>query len=80
MDTFLVRFAGTSGIEGLFTNQNGQVFCHVLKGEIRFILNEKTYLLKQGDNIYFHAKTSHSAENNSDGSSEMLWVQSPPGL
>jgi transcriptional regulator with XRE-family HTH domain len=80
MDTYLVRFAKNSGIEGFFTNNNGQVFCHVLSGEIRFELEGKTYLLKQGDNMYFNAKSAHDALNNFDGLSEMLWIQSPPNF
>lgn len=79
MDTFLLRFARSSGIDGLFRGRNGQVFCHVLSGEIRFDLGNKSYMLKQGDNIYFSTKTTFNAINNSEGISEMLWVQSPPG-
>ncbi len=80
MDTYLVRFAKASGIEGFFTSNHGQVFCHILTGEIRFELEGKTYLLKQGDNIYFNAKAAHDALNNYDGISEMLWIQSPPNF
>lgn len=78
MDTYLVRFAKASGIEGLLTHAYGQFFCHVLSGEIRFDLEGKSYLLKQGDNIYFNAKAAHDAINNYDGVSELLCIQSPP--
>ena len=78
MDTYLIRFARTSGIEGFFTNTFGQIFCHVLSGEIKFDLDGKSYILKQGDNIYFYAKSSYDAVNNSEGISELLWIQSPP--
>ncbi len=80
MDTYLVRFAKTSGIEGFFPNAFGQIFCHVLSGEVRFNLDGKSYLLKQGDNIYFNAKASHDAINNYEGVSELLWIQSPPNF
>jgi transcriptional regulator with XRE-family HTH domain len=78
MDTYLIRFAQASGIDGYFSNSYAQVFCHVLSGEIRFDLDGKIYILKPGDNIYFHTKTSHNAINNGSGLSELLWVQSPP--
>ena len=78
MDTYLVRFAKASGIEGLLTHAYGQFFCHVLSGEIRFDLEGKSYLLKQGDNIYFNAKAAHDAINNYEGVSELLCIQSPP--
>ena len=41
MDTYLVRFAKASGIEGFFTHAYGQIFCHILSGEIRFDLEGK---------------------------------------
>jgi len=78
MDTYLVRFAKASGIEGLFVQAYGQIFCHVLSGEIRFDLEGQSYLLKQGDNIYLNAKATHNAINNCEGVSELLWIQSPP--
>lgn len=78
MDTFLVRFAKNSGTEGLLTGRFGQVFCHILKGAVRFDLNERQYLLNPGDNLYFNAKSSFGAINIHDGTSEMLWIQSPP--
>ncbi len=77
MDTYLVRFAKVSGIETFFSNSQGQVFCHIISGEIRFKIEDKIYLLKQGDNIYFNAKASKDILNNYDGLSEMLWIQSP---
>ena len=78
MDAFLLRFAKASGIESFFQNSQGQVFCHIISGEIRFKIEEKTFLLKQGDSISFNAKASKDAVNNFDGLSEMLWIQSPP--
>lgn len=80
MDTYLLRFAKASGIDGYFSGAYGQVFCHVLSGEIRFDLESKSYILKKGDNIYFNARSAFDALNNSDGISEMLWIQSPPHL
>ena len=77
MDTYLVRFAKASGMEGLFTKSHGQLFCYVISGEIRFKVDEKYFLLKQGDSIYINAKSSKEIVNNADGLSEMAWVQSP---
>lgn len=77
MDTYLVRFAKASGIESFFSSSQGQIFCHILTGEVRFMIEEKIFLLKQGDSIYFNARTSKDVVNNYDGLSELLWVQSP---
>jgi transcriptional regulator with XRE-family HTH domain len=78
MDTYLVRFAKDSDTGALFTGRFGQVFCHIITGTIRFDLNERQYILGQGDNLYFNAKSSFRAVNIHDGISEMLWIQSPP--
>jgi glyoxylate utilization-related uncharacterized protein len=77
MDTYLVRFAKASGIETFFQNPQGQVFCHIIEGEIRFKIEEKIFLLKSGDSIYFNGRASKDVVNNYDGLSEMLWIQSP---
>ena len=78
MDTYLVRFSKTSAIDGFFASTFGQVFSYVLLGEVRFDLNGKSYVLKQGDNIYFNAKSQFNAINYFDGVSEIIWIQSPP--
>lgn len=77
MDTYLVRFGKTSSIDSFFSNSQGQIFCYVIFGEIRFKIEDKVFLLKQGDSVYFNAKASRDAVNNFDGISEMLWIQSP---
>lgn len=77
MDTCLIRFAKASGMEGLLTQQHGQLFCHVLSGEIRFRVDDKYFLLKQGDSIYINARSSKEIVNNAEGLSEMMWIQSP---
>lgn len=80
MDTFLLRFTGSSGTEELFPGINGQIFCHVILGEVEFTLDGKSFLLAQGDNIYFHAKTSYRLVNAGGGNSEVLWIQTPVAL
>jgi transcriptional regulator with XRE-family HTH domain len=80
MDTYMVRFSKSSSIDGFFSCSFGQIFCYILSGEIRFDLEENNYILKPGDTIYFNAKSKFNALNNFDGTSEMLWVQSPPHL
>ncbi len=77
MDTYLLRFAKESGIESFFLNSQGQIFCHILSGEIRFKIEKKFFHLKPGDSIYFNAKAPRDIVNISEGESEMLWIQSP---
>ena len=80
MDTYFIRFSKTSGIDGFFHNAFGQIFCFIISGELRFELDDKTYNLKQGDNIYFNAKATYDIINVNDSVSEVLWIQSPPSF
>jgi transcriptional regulator with XRE-family HTH domain len=80
MDTYLVRFIKGSGLEGLFTNNFGQVFCYVNSGEIKFELDGKCYLLGIGDSIYFNSKVPYTAKNNTENICELLWIISPPSF
>ena len=78
MDALLIRLQEGADINGLFNNKHSQVFCRVLCGEISVTLNKKSYVLKQGDNLYFDSWLEHSIANNYSGLTEIIWVQSPP--
>jgi transcriptional regulator with XRE-family HTH domain len=56
----------------------GQEFVLVLKGAIEISLNDKEYILNKGDSIYFNSNTPHSFRNISKGTTEALWVVTPP--
>lgn len=77
MDTYLIRFVPASGLDGLSLGIYGQVFCHMLHGEVRLKLDEKVYILKQGDSGYFFANKSFDMVNSNHEESELIWVQSP---
>ena len=79
MDTYLVRLIKESDISDLFPTNFGQIYCHVLSGEVDFQLDEKKFILKQGDNIYFNCKSGHKVKN-SRRISELLWIISPPNF
>jgi transcriptional regulator with XRE-family HTH domain len=56
----------------------GQEFIYVLEGALEITLNEKKYVLKKGDTIYFNSSTPHSFGNLSKGKTEAIWVVTPP--
>lgn len=80
MDTYFIRFIKGSDLDGLLTNNVGQVFCHVNLGEINIELDGKCYLLGTGDSIYFNSKVPYTAKNNNDNTCELLWIISPPSF
>lgn len=58
----------------------GQEFVLILKGGLEINLNGAKHILKQGDSIYFNSNTPHSFKNIHKGTSEVLWVVTPPSF
>lgn len=56
----------------------GQEFVLVLKGTLEITLNDTRYVLRQGDSIYFNSGVPHSFKNLDKGSTEAMWVITPP--
>lgn len=80
METYLVRLINGSDLSDLFPATFGQTFCNVLSGEIDFQLDDKRFVLKQGDNIYFNCKSAYKVKNCKKRISELLWIISPPNF
>lgn len=80
MDTYKICVSKDGNVKGLFTNPIGQIFCHLLNGKVEFTLEEKTFTLETGDNIYFNAKMPFQINNKQNDVSEILWIQSPPNF
>jgi transcriptional regulator with XRE-family HTH domain len=80
METYLVEFIRNSDSEDIFTEHPGQEFCYILKGKVRFLLDEKEYQLSKGDSLYFNSSVAHTAKNDSKSTSLMLWIITPPNI
>ncbi len=78
METFLIEFEEGANSEGIMKDHPGQEFCFILDGEIEFILDDKSYLLKNNDSFYFNSARTHSVRNLSKGPSRIIWVVTPP--
>lgn len=76
MDTFMVRFPEKSNSIGLFSKQTGQLFGHVIKGELQLELDNQTYHLEEGDSVYFNARRNYQFTNISKYTAELLCVTS----
>lgn len=80
METYLVEFLRNSDSEDIFTEHPGQEFCYILKGKVRFLLDEKEYQLSEGDSLYFNSSVAHTVRNDSKSTSLMLWIITPPNI
>lgn len=80
MEPYYILFIKGSDLSGMFTNNQGQIFCHVISGYLIFNLSGRSYLLGSGDSIYFNSKATYSVKNDTDSNSELLLIISPPSF
>lgn len=72
------RFApgGTSG--GALYNHNGEKAGVVVKGRIKLLIGDDTYILEEGDSFRFSSMMRHRVDNDSDEEARVIWVVTPP--
>jgi transcriptional regulator with XRE-family HTH domain len=58
----------------------GEEFAFVVRGELRFVLENTSHHLREGDCVYFPGEKSHSWENISDDVAVLLMVTNPPSV
>lgn len=74
VDTFLVRFPKDGNSIDLFKKFSGYMYGFVLTGEIQFEIDNKSYVIQEGDSIYFNTRRNFKFENLNDGISEILCI------
>jgi len=73
MEPVLITLA-ESGEFKKFEPSRAETFIYVLEGKIRLILGEQEYVAKQGDSVYYEAKSPHQVVNAYGGTSRILLV------
>lgn len=56
----------------------GEEFVFVLQGQLEIDINEKNYILDEGDSLYFKSTQKHKFVNPTDRMTRVLWVVTPP--
>ncbi len=67
-----LQSGATSGEQTMV--HEGEEFCHVLDGAIRFIIEDEEFELHHGDSIHFKSTLDHRWENLHNGTTRVLWV------
>jgi transcriptional regulator with XRE-family HTH domain len=79
MEPLLARFEPGAGSRGQYSHgQGGEEFGYVISGQLHLIVDDKEYILEEGDSFYFKSTKPHGYTNKSDRLSEVIWVISPP--
>ncbi len=74
MDTYMIRFPEKSNSMEMFGKISGQIFCYLVKGELEFELDHQTFILEEGDSVYFNSRRNFRFLNNSKYTAELLCV------
>ncbi len=62
MEPFIIKYPPGSHVQRLFEHE-GEEMVYILKGKIKLIYGNKTYILKEGDTVYFNPSIPHRGES-----------------
>lgn len=78
IEPYLIEFKKKSDSTGIMTsNYPGQEFCFVLKGSFKVVIEDKEYIINEGDGFYFNSKNSHLFTNISKDVAKLIWIITP---
>ncbi|WP_329560705.1 cupin domain-containing protein [Kitasatospora sp. NBC_01266] len=69
---------GASTGDGAYTHGDAQEILLVLNGEVSLELDDEKYVLRTGDSIEYATSVPHRLVNTAAGTTEVLWIISPP--
>ena len=55
-------------------SHEGEEFIYIMEGNIKFVYGDQTYILEQGDNVYFDSCIPHSGKSLGDKKARLLVV------
>jgi transcriptional regulator with XRE-family HTH domain/KaiC/GvpD/RAD55 family RecA-like ATPase len=80
MQSMFITIEPESSFNGHFISHKGDEFVYILKGELELDIEDKNYLLRDGDSIYLDSVLPSAWRNNGEVPVQAIWVLSPPGI
>lgn len=78
MEPFVIDIHPASAREVILSAHEGEEFIFVLSGEVEIAYGRETYLLAEGDSIYYDSIVSHHVHGKGDGEARILAVVYTP--
>ncbi|MDR1774025.1 MAG: helix-turn-helix domain-containing protein [Clostridioides sp.] len=77
LNSYMVTLQGSKGVYQPHKHK-GEEFIHIIKGELKVILNNnKEYVIKKGDSMFFKSSEAHNWQNNVDSETVLIWTYIP---
>jgi transcriptional regulator with XRE-family HTH domain len=80
MQPMLVTIEPNSELSSHLFNHKGDEFILILTGEMELIIENETYILREGDSIYLDTSIPDAWRNTSGKPVQAIWVLSPPSV
>ena len=61
-------------------SHDGEEFGTVLKGTLELTVGDETFLMEEGDSVYFNSQAKHHWKNNGSAKTIALWITTPPSF
>jgi transcriptional regulator with XRE-family HTH domain len=61
-------------------SHDGEEFGTVLKGSLELTVGDETFLMEEGDSVYFNSQVKHHWKNNGSTKTIALWITTPPSF
>lgn len=74
MEPLLFNLGKGRGTENLLVSHEGEEFGLVVKGKIEISINEKKWIMEEGDNIYLISPKAHKILNIGEDKATVLWI------
>ena len=78
MGPFLIDIASSSGVDFILSTHEGEEFIYVLEGIVEINYGKNTYILEEGDSIYYDSIVAHHIHAGAGSTAKILAVVYTP--
>ena len=74
MEPFVIDIASSEGVDFMLSTHEGEEFIYVLDGIVEINYGKDTYILEEGDSIYYDSIVAHHVHAGNGGTARILGV------
>lgn len=78
MEPFIIDIASSEGVNFILSTHEGEEFIYVLDGVVEINYGKETFILEEGDSIYYDSIVAHHVHAGNGGTARILGVVYTP--